>query len=358
MSRAQNIKTAAAAIGRPASAAAGDQAPFRLRFRAWWDGRSLADVIAEEARRAAAQALTAEDEGAADAAGKAVVENSAPDPDPDPDLPWTPSRIAIHEAVFGPGAVAPGGSERTLDMISAFGLGREVNVLELGSELGGAARAIARKCDAWVTGYEPDPVLAAAAMAPERCAEVMSGGSLGRSSQSFKIKLADKARIERADLTALQFKPGIYDCAFAREFLHRVAEPAPLLEETFIGLKPSCPLLLTDYFVVEGKENHPDLRSWLDTELQPLRLRTVEEVHKMLTEIGYDLRISDDITAQYRQDLFNDLRRFVGGHETTGVPPRLVRPLLMLGETWARRLMALDAGLVTIHKLVALRTGG
>jgi hypothetical protein len=269
-------------------------APLRLRLRAWWDGSSLQQVMAEEARRIGEQNADDEDvpgEDADHAARQAPAEI-------EPDVPWPPSRIAIAEAVFGSGAVGPGGSARTLDMIGAFGLGNDVNVLELGARLGGTARSIALECNAWVTGYEPDPQLAAAAMAPERVNIVMNSASAGRSSKSSKVKLADKARIHHADLETLEIKPGVYDCAFARETLHRIENKTRLLEEVFIGLKPYCPLLLTDYFVAEGKENDPRLDDLMGREPGTAPFWSVPEAEKALGAMGFDLRISDDMTAR------------------------------------------------------------
>ncbi len=329
-------------------------APFRLRLRAWWDGASLQQVMAEEALRIGAQNSDADDVpsgGEGGAAAQAPVEI-------EPDVPWPPSRIAISEAVFGGGSVGPGGSARTLDLISAFGLGNDVNVLEIGSRLGGTARTIALECNAWVTGYEPDPQLAEAAMAPDRVSITMNSSNGGRSSKSSKVKLADKARIHHADLETLEIRPGVYDCAFARETLHRVGDKTRLLEEIFIGLKPHCPFLLTDYFVAAGKENDPRLAKLVGREPGSPPFWSVAEAEKELGAMGFDLRVSDDITAQYRHDLLTDFARFVADHERNGIPHKLVEPLLCLAEFWGNRLLALDEGLMTVHKFVVLRSDG
>lgn len=329
-------------------------APFRLRLRAWWDGASLQQVMADEARRIGEQ-NAADDVVPGDGPDNAAKQEPV---EIEPDVPWPPSRIAIAEAVFGSGSVGPGGSARTLDMIGAFGLGNDVNVLELGSRLGGTARSIALECNAWVTGFEPDPQLAAAAMAPERVNITMNSSSAGRSSKSSKVKLADKARIYHADLETLEIKPGVYDCAFARETLHRIENKTRLLEEVFIGLKPHCPLLLTDYFVAEGKQNDPRLDSLMGRDPGTAPFWSVAEAEKELGAMGFDLRISDDISAQYRRDLFTDFARFIDDHEGKGIPPKMVEPLLHLAEFWGNRMLAIDEGLVTVHKFVVLRSEG
>ena len=262
------------------------------------------------------------------------------------------------EAVFGSGAIGPGGSARTVDMVGAFGLGSDVNVLDVGSRLGGTARAIALDYNAWVTGYESDPELAAAAMAPERVDVTLNSANSGRSSKSSKIKLADKARIHHADIETLEIKPGVYDCAFTREIVHNLRDKTRLLEEIFIGLKPHCPLLLTDYFVAPGKEEDPRVASLMGREADAPPFWTVSGAEKALGAMGFDLRISDDITAQYRRDLLDDFARFIGDHEKTGIPRQMVEPLLRLAEFWGNRVHAFDEGLVSVHKFVALRSEG
>ncbi len=150
----------------------------------------------------------------------------------------------------------------------------------------------------------------------------------------------------------------VYDCAFARETLHRIENKTRLLEEVFIGLKPYCPLLLKDYFVAEGKENDPRLDDLMGREPGTAPFWSVPEAEKALGAMGFDLRISDDMTAQYRRDLFSDFARFVDDHDGKGIPPKMVEPLLRLAEFWGNRMVAIDEGLVTVHKFVVLRSEG
>jgi hypothetical protein len=145
------------------------------------------------------------------------------------------------EAVFGSGAIGPGGSARTVDMVGAFGLGSDVNVLDVSSRLGGTARAIALDYNAWVTGYESDPELAAAAMAPERVDVTLNSANSGRSSKSSKIKLTDKARIHHADIETLEIKPGVYHCAFTREMLHNLRERHGFWRKFSLASSPIAP---------------------------------------------------------------------------------------------------------------------
>jgi hypothetical protein len=331
-------------------------APFRLRLRAWWDGASLQQVMAEEARRIGEQKAPVEDPLADET--DAIAAPPPVEVEAEPDVPWPPSRIAVAEAVFGSGAVGPGGTARTIDMIGGFGLRNDVNVLEVGSRLGGTARMIALKYDAWVTGYEPDPQLAEAAMMPQRINLALSSPVAGRGAKSSDMKLADKARIHRADLETLEIKPGVYDCAFARATLHRIRDKTRLLEELFIGLKPHCPLLLTDYFVAPGTENDHRLDTLMGREPGTAPFWSVLEAEKELGAMGFDLRISDDISAQYRHDLLADFARFVEDYEGKGIPPKMVEPLLRLAEFWGNRMMAIDEGLITVHKFVVLRSEG
>lgn len=88
-----------------------------------------------------------------------------------------------------------------------------------------------------------------------------------------------------------------------------------------------------------------DIHSW-----------SLVEAKKMLTETGFDLRVIDNMTAQFRSDIFEGFAQFVSAHERARIPHELLEPLLEFAELWGHRVAALDAGVIEVYKLVALRT--
>lgn len=331
--------------------------PLRLRFRAWWDGRDLSAVVAE----AAANAEPASDGEREDEPHPLDVAAEAAAPADEAEVPggyWSRARIAIAEQLFGDGETRPGGSARTLDLIGSFGLSRDVNVLDIGAGLGGSARAIVQEHDAWVTGYEPDPALAIAAMDPKRVDIQVQAGGGGKTKAAPKVKLADKARVSQADLGHLELKPHVFNCALAREILHTVEDKVALLDAVFGGMKPNGNLMVTDCFLVAGKQNDAAVKQWIAAEPRALFPWTLEQGKKLLTETGFDLRVVEDVTARYRGDILAGFAGFVRAHEGRGIAAASVAPLLEAVELWSARLAAIDAGAIEVYKLVALRVDG
>ncbi len=324
--------------------------PLKLRLRAWWHGASVQEVLAAEAERG----------GGDNAAVLELIGAVVEEPEPEgPGAFWSNSRIAVTEMLFGNGEIVPGGTEGTLDMIGAFGLGQEVNVLNIGAGLGGSARAIASEYEGWVTAYEPDAALAEAALDPARLRNLKktTGGS-SLKPMKVRMKLSDKATIQHADLETLEIKPGVYDCAFSRDVLFTVANRSRLVEGIFEGLKPFSPFVFTDYFVAEGAADDPRVLRWMQSEPHPVHPWTSAEAEKMLTAIGFDLRVAQDITAGQRCDILRGFGAFVAAHEKSGIPGDIIEALLGFAELWGNRVAVMDAGLVTIRKFVALRPKG
>lgn len=164
---------------------------FSQRLRAWWHGVPLADILADESSALFPPTQT----DAVDATESAE------------DVLWSTARISASELLFGSGEITPGGTARILGMIGPpENLSEQSNVVNIGAGLGGTARAIAIEYDGWVAGYESDPALAAAAMAPERADKIISSSGSGVKASKLNVKVSAKAKIEHADLTKLKLK--------------------------------------------------------------------------------------------------------------------------------------------------------
>jgi cyclopropane fatty-acyl-phospholipid synthase-like methyltransferase len=333
------------------------KSPLQSRLHAWWrTSSSCEDAMTNDVRRAtrrdgqSAAPSDHETDSASDAPASKDERGESP-----AGGHWSPARIAIHEALFGNGEIRPGGPRRTRDIVSGLGLGKSMNVLHIGAELGGTARVIAMDHQCRVTGLEADPDLARAAMASQRIAKSLVNPNDGTQRAKTNIDLHDMARVAHADLEHLALDAMSYDCAIAREVLHTLGDKASLCRAVFDALKPDAAFLITDYFVAEGAENSPQSHGWIAREPRAMHPCTFAEARKLLTDTGFQLRSVANITPQHRSDIFNSFARFVVAHERGGVTPDLIEPLLELAELWTNRVAALDAGAVEVCKLVAVR---
>ena len=317
-------------------------APLRERLVAWWQGRSVADIAKDAPNDGDDGDSKSAIDGEEQSQAKPRISRVAAEEDFSDDIDdgrfWTRKRIAVSEQLWGESQITPGGVERTLEMIGAFGLGTEVNVLNIGSGLGGAARRIAGKYQGWVTGYEQDPDLAAAAIA-----------------RSEQAGLAKKAKIHHANFGEMNLRTDLFDCAFSRDVLYIVEDREDLLVAVQEGLKAHCPLLFTDYFVTKGREDDPTVRKWMEAEPAKVYPWNVEAAQEILCQTNFELRVVENISDTVRADIFAGWAGFVEDSEKTGIPPQLLETVLELAELWGHWVAALDSGAVTAHRIVALK---
>lgn len=314
-------------------------APLRERLLAWWEGCSVADIaknVPEDGNSENA------DGGEEECERQPRISFAAAEEDFSDDIEdgrfWTRKRIAVTEQLWGESQINPGGVERTLEMIGAFGLGTEVNVLNIGPGLGGAARRIAGEYQGWATGYEQDPHLAAAAAA-----------------RSVQAGLAEKAKMHHVKFGDIEIRANFFDCAFSRDALYIVEDRDDLLAAVQEGLKAHCPFLFTDYFVTKGREDDPAVRKWLEAEPATVYPWNVETAQETLRQTNFELRIVENISATVRSDIFAGWAGFVRGCEETGIPPQLLETVLEMAELWGHRVAAIDSGAVAAHRIVALK---
>ena len=314
-------------------------APLRERVLAWWHGRTVADVEKELPDDGDSQSASddEEDSGRRSRVDRSVLEQDFGADDNDGRF-WTKKRIAVTEQLWGEGEITPGGSERTLEMIGAFGLGTEVSVLNIGMGLGGVSRRITGKYQGWVTSYEQDPDLAATAIA-----------------RAQKAGIGKKAEMNHANLGAIELRTNIFDCAFSRDAFYMVEDRESLLMAVQEGLKAHCPLLFTDYFVTKGREDEPAVAKWIEAEPAPVYPWSVIAAQESLCQSNFELRVVEDISATVRRDIFAGWATFVQGCEKTGIPADVLDTVLELAELWGHRVAALDSGAVTVQKIVALK---
>src|SRR5690606_40151864 len=88
---------------------------------------------------------------------------------------WSISRQQSVVTLFGEGMIRCISDDAKSRLTKPLGINKKLSVAELGAGLGGFARWVADEYDAYVTGYEPDEVLMAAASAMMKI-----GGHAGR----------------------------------------------------------------------------------------------------------------------------------------------------------------------------------
>lgn len=290
--------------------------PLGMRLKAWWDGYDL-----EVHRR-----LVADD---TKAGHEVRYERER--------LAWETPRIELAQQLWGQGFSSPGEAEQTRDLIKPVGLDESMSVLEVGAGLGGSARLIAQEFGSWVTALEPNAGLAQAGAALSE----MSG-------------LSRKASIAGCDMENLEIKRAGYDCILSRLALFAVDNKLGALSAMAQGLKAKGQLILTDF--VKGEEAGRAYQTWRNAEASKSEPWSAEDYAETIKELGLDLRVAADVTADYRAALVDGWSGFmadVGKQQFDAEQAQIVKEE---AEFWSLRKAALDAGELKIYRFHALST--
>lgn len=259
---------------------------------------------------------------AGEATGTASKEKAASGP-----KEWIADRVQVMEAIWGEGHVLPGGEDYIRDISAPLGINKDMSLLDLGAGLGGLARFLAIKYETYVTGMEIDNMLATRGM-------VMSIAA-GKSKQASVITY------DPANFTATRK----YDCIFAREVFYRVIGKEKFFKAVDASLKTGGgQLIFTDYILdPKGREN-PAVTRWLAMERNAAPLSMIETI-KLWKGMGYDLRVAEDQTQEYRDMIIVGLKDLMEFLKTNIPSPETKKIVLLEIDRWSRRLEALKNGL-------------
>jgi hypothetical protein len=250
---------------------------------------------------------------------------------------WPPERLAVGDALWGAGFSLPGGEDEVLRLAKPLGLSSASSLVLLGCGAGGAARCLAERLDAWVSGFESDPVLAAAAA--QHCA----GTGLGR-------------RVQIAVWTpaAPRFPARYYHHALALEPL-RSGDASVVLPALAGALRVGGNLVMTEVVAsgAMGGDSAP-LAAWLRVEHRGVPPKAAS-LTRVLEGLGFDIRVAEDITDRHLQLTERAWREFV--RALAAEPPTLLRAAQVVreAELWLRRAQVMRAGHVRLMRWHAIR---
>jgi SAM-dependent methyltransferase len=302
---------------------------LKARLHAWWEGYELAHYAGSEPD------FDDDDE-------PLTLDQPAPEGMEDPGSQeaqlWNLRRIQAAELIWGHDALGPGGTEYTVHLAKPLGLSPNTNLLLVGGELGGGARAIATTYGSWVTSLEPDPDL------------VAEGAK-----RSKEDNLERKAVVRLFDPTDIDLRPRSFDGIFSREFLHSVPNKHALIGKLIAGLKDHGQLILTDLVLRHRNVNNPIVDDFCRSgpvKSDPWPLERLRE-----TLMGYDLdvRIEEDITDVYKGHVQTAWARLARELEAEMIPRNMISLVAQECDRWSKRMRALETGDLAVFRFVATR---
>lgn len=240
---------------------------------------------------------------------------------PAPEPTWSPERLEVVNALWGDGFQFPGGEAETLRLVKPLGLSAATSMLVLGAGSGGPPCSIAGRFGAWVTGYESDAALLAAA-----------------TERSLRAGLARRARIEAWNPDNPSFERAYFHHCLALEPL-REALLEPTLDALAKALKPAGHLVLLETVAdTPLVPDDPAVADWQRLDGRRLdRLPSETAVTKALSRLGFDVRIVEDVSRRHVHEAVLGWREAVRALEHAKPPPREAARLVHEAEHWLQR---------------------
>jgi cyclopropane fatty-acyl-phospholipid synthase-like methyltransferase len=303
--------------------------PLKARARAWWDGVAVSELPPEMLERKV-KGKADKGEGDSKAAGLfARLRGREGDA-------WADPRLTVYERLWGEAMTGPGGRDFVLAMIASLGIDKKMSLLEIGAGLGGSTRIIAKETGAWVTGLEPDAALAKAGM-----------------ELSSRSKLKKRAPIEPCDLAEIELEAVTYPVIFSLETFFKVANKAEFYAKIYRSLKPEGQLLFTDIMVPEPNPQGEAYEKWATKERVAPHPWTVEETRSSLEYHGFEVRITEDITAEYSRMALQALGGFAGELKPGRIDKSMAAAVLDEVERWSYRLALFESGGLAVYRVYA-----
>lgn len=240
---------------------------------------------------------------------------------------WQPTTHELLALLWGEGWTLPLGEHMTTVMVRAFGLNKEMSLLDLTGGLGGSAAMVVEAFGSYVTALEPDAALAEHGTQNLRQRGVSHHATLmPYVPETFQAKRR-------------------YDGIIARDLFFRIADKPALIAEVAKSLKDHAHMSWTDLVLADDAADNAALQSWLQQEtsgIKPLRLAEVEPLWK---KHRVELRVSEDRTSHYCDAVQEALIKLMRELAMRPLTPAAKGMIMTQVEFWVRRVEALTHGL-------------
>ena len=294
--------------------------PFRARFLAWWNGVEPDALVrsSDVDRTASPGAIQIDPEAALAAEAQAV-------------------RQSLLQELWGEGALEPGGTDYTVQLVKPAAPIPEHNILDLAPGLCGGAKAVSEEYGVWVDAMEPDPDLLDAAK--EFCR---------------RKAMLKKIRLSGCNPDALAIPKKRYDSIYSRERFYLFEDKQALLAAIRDGLKPGGQLLFTDLVLADRKRESEAVAQWRD--VLPARpfFWTLQEYQEALRALKFDIRVFEDETDSLCGNILRGWSDFAAGLEDRALGRTFVDVLMTEAERWLYQVKAMESGQVRFLRVHAI----
>ena len=307
------------------SAGSSSRVPLTTRLHAWWEGYEI---------------IPPEGDGLEEKLGELDYDGRFPAPESGE--VWNEQRRKLVQLIWGDGFSVPDSYDYCCDLVGAFSLTSVVSMLEIGAGLGGGTRAIVDKFGTYVTALEANPELARAGLFISKTHSV-----------------EDKAGIQPFTLDTLEIKDNYYEGVLVHGALLPTGSKNDLLAKAVKALKPEGLIVITDLFIEKDSDlNQDEFKKWVEAEPGKAMPWKQDEVKKCFDTLNVLTRITTDQTAEYQSRALRGWDRFIQKFDGGKLTRELTIPLVQEVEVWARRMAAMDAGVLHFYRFVGVKQHG
>jgi SAM-dependent methyltransferase len=274
--------------------------------------------------------------------GRGQAEAAMPDMAPDEAglvTLWPAARRALADRLWGDGFIFPDGEQETLRLAMPLTLNKETSLMLVGAGSGGPPCCIAGQLGAWVTGFEADAGLLAAAM------DRSLRGGFGR-------------RAEIMPWTPLEpnFARRSFHHAMALEALPAQA-PGPVLNAIFRALRPGGQLMMVE--LVADRPLDPkdeEIAAWSRLAGREPIVPSQRAIAGALARLGFDVRITEDISLRHMQHALRGWHSLIRNMSDQKPAPATAMLMVHEAELWLRRINLMRTKRIRLVRWHAIRS--
>jgi cyclopropane fatty-acyl-phospholipid synthase-like methyltransferase len=254
---------------------------------------------------------------------------------------WTPDRLVTTDALWGEGFQFPGGEIETLRLAKPLGLSKASSLLLIGAGGGGPACALATQLGVWVSGFEADPDLVAAAV-----------------DHVARRNLTKHAQIEIWDPFEPKFREHFYHHGLALQPLQG-SQPERTLSAISMALKPAGHLMMIELVADSPLDPaSPIVAAWAHLEKRdPRALPTEVAITRVLGRLGFDVRVAEDVSDRHTRQALMGWRTTVKTMEDIRPTRRQAMRCVQEAELWMLRLRLIQSGRLRLVRWHAIGGG-
>jgi len=244
--------------------------------------------------------------------------------------------------LWGEGCLWPGGSDEVMRVAVPFGLSAASSLLYLGAGTVGPTLRLAGELGVWVCACESDPTLAAIA---------------AKRVQRAGVALAKRATVQSFDPAKPAFRKAGFHHALAVEAL-RGPRPEDIVAAMCQAVRPGGQIAVVETVAPSPLDpSDPAVAGWCRLERRDPPPPGSAWVTRPLGRLGFDIRVSEDVTARQVRLAVGGWKRVVREMKLDRPPPRRAAAAVAEAEFWLRRIHLLRSGKLRVMRWLAISNG-